>query len=131
MMSHGSSDTLVIVRRTLICLVGLPVAIAVCQAQTMPVDLSALSGVWEVTAVKLRDGAVQALQVDDLEYMGAVLDISDRRLAWEPHEGGTLAARICADSFRSTYRPRLVRQRQPNTAAATLIGTRAAPSPRT
>jgi hypothetical protein len=40
--------------------------------------------------VELRPGRVQALLVDDPEYMGAVLDISDQRLAWRPHKGGTL-----------------------------------------
>ena len=48
-------------------------------------------GRWKVMAVRVRPGKVQALQPDDPEYMGAVLDASPARLFWAVKpKGGTL-----------------------------------------
>ena len=48
-------------------------------------------GRWKVTAVRVRPAKVQALQLDDPAYMGAVLDASPARLLWAVKpKGGTL-----------------------------------------
>ncbi|RYY17540.1 MAG: hypothetical protein EON55_01930 [Alphaproteobacteria bacterium] len=53
--------------------------------------LAALAGSWEVKAVHVRPGDVQALSANDPADMGAILNISRDRLAWQPHDGGTFA----------------------------------------
>jgi len=76
--------------RILLCIGCLIVALCDAAAQQAPADLSGLIGAWEVVAVKLRPGRVQALRENDPEYMGAILDISQERMQWRPHQGGTL-----------------------------------------
>ena len=71
----------------LACLV---VGVGSANAQSPAADLSSIQGAWEVIGVKLRPAQVQALQENDPEYIGAVLDISKGRMQWRPHQGGTL-----------------------------------------
>jgi hypothetical protein len=67
--------------------------IALALASTMALaqaKLADIAGRWEVTAVRLRPGLVQALTDDDPGYMGAVLEISSQRLAFVvKKQGGT------------------------------------------
>lgn len=53
--------------------------------------LAALAGSWEVVAVHVKPGDVQALSANDPADMGAILVISRDRLSWRPRDQGTFA----------------------------------------
>ena len=68
------------------------VAAGFAQAQTSTPTANALPvGTWEVVAVDLAPGRIQALGKDDPAYMGAILDISFEKIAWRPHRDGELS----------------------------------------
>lgn len=46
------------------------------------IDIAEISGRWRVTGVALMDGPVQAFAPNDPAYMGRVLTITPKRLAW-------------------------------------------------
>jgi hypothetical protein len=73
--------------KTLVALLALVVASAVARAQTTLADLH---GQWVVVGLELRLATVQALDVDDPSYMGAVLEVSGARLSWSYRPGGEL-----------------------------------------
>jgi hypothetical protein len=76
--------------------------------------LADVSGRWEVMAVELRPNMVQALTVDDPNYMGSVLEVTSGRLAFVVKKGGELndvcvgprwaGALVAASSARSGRR---------------------------
>ncbi|PZN94088.1 MAG: hypothetical protein DCF31_10600 [Alphaproteobacteria bacterium] len=55
------------------------------------VDFGSLQGRWQVVGVALADGPVQAYVDDDPAYMGQVMAVKDKTLAWEAPRSPTTA----------------------------------------
>jgi hypothetical protein len=77
-------------RQTLKVILSLILLAFASTAALAQVTLAELTGRWEVVGVQVRPAVVQALTVDDPDYMGAVLEVTASRLAFIVRPGGTL-----------------------------------------